>query len=133
MVDIDLVRFGSVAAAVAVPLEVLLFLLLDCCGLVRTGWPGVYCEGVGVYASATYPSAVMAAMISSSCLASVGVCVTLVAAVANSASTYSISFSEVGGVVIFSFPFLERTGMGGSSSSSSSSSSRIMCLFLGLE
>ena len=133
MVDTDLVCFGSVEAAVTVPLEVLPFLLLDCRGLIQTGWPGVCCGGVGVDASATYPSAVMEVMISSSCLASTGVCVTLVATAANSTSICSISSSEAGGVASFSLPFLERTGIGSSSSGSSSFSSWIMCLFLFLE
>ena len=133
MVDTDLVCFGSVEADAIVPLEVLPFLLLDCRELVRTGWPGVCCGGVGVDASASCPSAVMAAMILSSCLASTGVCVTLVTAAASSASTCSISSLEAGGVAIFSLPFLEGIGMWGSFLGSYSSSSRIMCLFLVLE
>ena len=94
VVNIDLVCFGSVEATVTVPLEVLLFLLLDCYGLVRTGWLRVCCRGAGDEASATCPSAVMAAMILSSCLAFAGVSITLVAAAANSASTCSISSLE---------------------------------------
>ena len=133
VVDTDLVRFGSVEAAVIVSLELPPFLLLDCHGLVQIGWPGVCCGGVGVDASATCPSTVMAVMISSNFLASAGVCVTLVAAAASSASSCSISSSEAGGVAIFSLPFLERTGMRGSSLGFSSSSSRIMCIFLVLE
>ena len=39
VVDTDLVRFSCGEAAVAMPLDVLPFLLLDCRGLVRTGWP----------------------------------------------------------------------------------------------
>ena len=133
VVDTDLVRFGGVNAAVAVPLDVLPFLLLDCRGLVRIGWPGVGCGGVRVDASATYPLTVMAAMISSSCLASAGVFVTLAAETAKSALIGSVSSLEAGGVAIFflPLPLPERTGIGGSSSGSSSSSYLIMCLFPG--
>ena len=133
VVDTDLVCFGCVKAAVTMPLDVLLFLLLDCRRLVRTCWPGVYCGGVGVDAWATCPSVVMAAMISSSCLASAGVFITLAAEAASSVSTCSISSSEAGEVAIFFLPLPEKTGMGGSSLGSSSSSSWIMCLFLVLE
>ena len=98
MIATDLVLFYRVETAAVVPLNVLPFLLLDGRRLVRTGWLGVCCGGVGVYASAAWPSAVMAAMISSSCLASAGVGVTLVAAAGSSASTCSISSSEAGGV-----------------------------------
>ena len=109
------------------PLEVLPFLLLDCRGLVQTGWLGVCWGGIGVDASAAWPSAVMAAMIASSCLACSGVGVTLAAAAASSVSTCSISSSEFGDVAIFvlplSFPLLARTGIDSSSSWSSSSSS----------
>ena len=69
-------------------------------------------------------------MISSSCLASVGVFVTLAAEAASSASTCSMSSLEAGGVTIFflPLPLPERTGI-----RSSSSSSWIVCLFLVLE
>ena len=110
------------------PPEVLPFLLLDPLGLARTGLLGVCCGGAGIGAST-----VMAVMMSSSCLAFVGVRVTLVATASSSASTCSTSSSEARGVAIFSLPFLERTGMGGSSSCSFSSSSWIMCFFLVLE
>ena len=83
----DLACFSCGEVAVAVPLDVFPFLLLDCRGLVRIGWLGVCCGGIGVDVSAAWLSVVMAAMISSSCLASTGVGVTLVAAAANSAST----------------------------------------------
>ena len=129
----DLVHFGCGEAVVAVPLDVLPFLLLDCHRLVRTCWPGVCCRGVGVDTSATCPSAVMAATISSSCLASAGVFVTLAAEVASSVSTRSISSFEAGGVAIFFLPLPEMTGIRGSFSGFSSSSSWIMCLFLVLE
>ena len=101
MVDTDLVRFGCNEATITVPLNVLPFLFLDYRGLVQPGWVGVCCGGVGVEASATWPSAVMTAMISSSCLASAGVDVTLVVVAASSASTCSISSLEAGGVPIF--------------------------------
>ena len=133
VVDTDLVYFGVVDAAVVVPIDVLPFLLLNCHGLVQIGWPGVGCGGVGVYASATCPSALMVAMISSSCLASAGVFVTLAVEAACTASICSVSTSEAGGVAIFFLPLPEMTGMRGSSSGSSSSSSLIMCLFLLLE
>ena len=105
VVDTDLVRFGLGEAIVAVPLDVLPFLLLDCRGLVRPGWLRVYC------------------------LASAGVGVILVVAAASSASICSISSSVAGGVVISALPLPSplplpaRTGMEGSSSRSSSSSS----------
>ena len=79
LVDTNLVCFGSVEAVVAVPPEVLPFLLLDPLGLARTGLLGVCCGRARVYASAAYPSAVMAAIMSSNYFASVGVRVTLVA------------------------------------------------------
>ena len=126
LVDTDLVLFCYVEAVVAVPPEVLPFLLLDPLGLARTGLLGVGCGRAGVGASATCPSAVMKAMMSSNCLASVGVRVTLVAAASSSASTWSVSSLEVEGVVIFSLPLLERTGMGGSSRSFSESFSASM-------
>ena len=118
---------GVVAGVVVtVPLDVP-FLLLDCRGLVRTGWLGVCCGGIGVDASVAWPSAVMAAMIASSCFACSGVGVTLAAAAASSVSTCSISSSKAGGVSIFtlclSFPLPTRTGIDGSSSRSPSSSS----------
>ena len=50
---VGLVRGVVAGVAVAVPLDVLPFLLLDCHGLVRTDWLGVCCRGIGVYASAT--------------------------------------------------------------------------------
>ena len=122
-----LVRGVEDGVVVAGPLEVLPFLLLDCRGLVRTGWLGVCWEGSGVDASVAWPSTVMAAMIASSCLAYSGVGVTLAAAAASSASTCSNSSAESGGVAIFalplSFPLLARTGIDGSSLGSSSSSS----------
>ena len=122
-----LVRGVADGVAVVGPLEVLHFLLLDCCGLVRTDWLGVCWGGSRVDASAAWPSAVMAAMIAISCLACSGVGVTLAAAAASSASTCSSSSAESGGVAIFalplSFPLLARTGIDGSSSGSSSSSS----------
>ena len=70
---------------------------------------GVCCEGVGVGALAAYPSTVIAAMISSSYFVSVGVRVTVAAAASSSTSICSASSSEVGGVITFSLPFLERT------------------------
>ena len=122
----DLVRFGCGEVAVAVPLDVLPFLLLDCRELVRIGWLGVCCRGIGVDASAACPLAVIAEMIASSCLACAGVGVTLATAAASSASTCSISSSKTGGVGIFalslSFPLPARTGIDGFSSRSSSSS-----------
>ena len=51
-------------------------------------------EGAGVGTLAAYPSAVMAAMMSSSCWASVGVRVTLVAAASSSALSCSALSSE---------------------------------------
>ena len=63
---------------------------------------------------------------------SVGVRVTLVAAASSSASMFSASLSDIGGVITFSLPFREMTGMGGSSAGSSSSS-HMMCFFLDLE
>ena len=48
----DLVCFGGGEVTVAVPLDELPFLLLDCRELVRTGWLGVCCRGIGVDASA---------------------------------------------------------------------------------
>ena len=118
---------GVVAGvAVTVPLDVLPFLLLDCRELVRIGWLGVCCRGIGVDASAACPLAVIAEMIASSCLACAGVGVTLATAAASSASTCSISSSKTGGVGIFalslSFPLPARTGIDGFSSRSSSSS-----------
>lgn len=75
--ETDLVFLGSGVAAAARPSEVPPFLLLDPLGLVRVGLLGVCCEGVGTGASASCPSAVIAAMISSRCFASAGVRVTL--------------------------------------------------------
>ena len=72
------------------------------------------CGGAGVGASAACPSAVMVAMMSSSCWAYVGVRVTLVTAASNYTSTLLASSSEAGGVVILSLLFLEKTGMRGS-------------------
>ena len=61
---------GVVArVVVAVPVDVLPFHLLDCLGLVWISWLVVYCGGFGVNASAAWPSAVMAAITASSCLA----------------------------------------------------------------
>ena len=118
-----LVRGVVPGVAGTMPLDVLSFLLLDCHGLVRIGWLGVCCGGTEVDASAVWPSAVMAAMIASSCLACSGVGVTSV----SSASTCSILSSEAGGVAIFvlplSFPLPTKNGINGSSSRSSSSSS----------
>ena len=111
-VDTGLVFFDSGEATTAIPPEVPHFLLL-----------GVGCRGARVGALVACPSAMMEAMMSSSCLASVVVPVTLAAATSSSASTCSASSLEVGGVATFSLPFLERTEMGGSSSGSSSSSS----------
>ena len=122
-----LVRGVVAGVAVAVPLDVLPFLLFDCRGLVQTGWLGVCCGGIGVDASAAWPSAVMAAMIASSCLACSGVGIALAAAAASSASTCSISSSEAGGVANLALPLsfllLAKSGIEGSSSGSSSSSS----------
>ena len=115
------------------PSEVLPFLLLNPLGLARIGLLEVGCGGAGVGPSTVCPSAVMTAMMSSSCLASVGVRVTLVTVVSSSASTCSASSSEAGGVAIFSLPFLERTRMGGSFLGSFCSSSWMICLFLVLE
>ena len=116
---IGLVRGVVTGVAGTGPLDVLPFLLLDCRGLEQTGWLGVCCGGIRVDASAAWPSAVMAAMITNSCLACSGIGVTLAAAAASSASTYSISSSEAGGVVIFAlpspFPLPARTGINGSS------------------
>ncbi|KAH9649078.1 hypothetical protein KPL70_025843 [Citrus sinensis] len=94
LVDTDLVLFGSVEAAIAVPLEVLPFLLLDPLRLARTNLLGVGYEGAGVGTLAACPSTVMAAMMSSSCWASVGVRVTLVAATSSSALSCSALSSE---------------------------------------
>ena len=55
--------------AVALPVEILAFHLLGCLGLVRTGWLGPDCGVFYVIASAAWPSAVMVAITSSSCLA----------------------------------------------------------------
>ena len=115
------------------PPEVPLFLLLDPLGLARACLLGIDCGGAGAGASAACPSAVMAPIMSSSCLASVGVRLTLAAAPTSSASICSALSSEAGGVATFSLPFLQMIGMGGSSSGSSSSSSRMMCFFLSLE
>ena len=60
--------FFSSEVVAAVPPEVLPYLLLDPLGLVRTCFLGVCCGGAGTSASATCTSAVMAAMMSSSCL-----------------------------------------------------------------
>ena len=69
----------------------------------------------------------MAVMMASSCFACSGVGVTLAAAAASSALTWSISSSKVGGVAIFALPLSlllpARTGIDGSSAMSSSSSS----------
>ena len=130
--ETDLVLFCSGMSVVATPPEVLHFLLLGPLGLVRVGLLGVCCEGVRAGSLAAYPSAVIAAMISSRCFVSVGVRVTLAAAASSSASMSSASSSDAGGVITFSLPFRERTGMGGSFAGSSSSS-RMMCVFLVLE
>ena len=55
LVDTNLILFRSVETAVAVPLKVLPFLLLDPLGLVRTGLLGVGYRGAGVGASAACP------------------------------------------------------------------------------
>ena len=133
LVDIDLVFFCFGEAVAAMPLEVLPFLLLDSLGLTHTCLLGVCYGGAGAGVSATCPSTMMAAMMSNSYLASVGVRVTLVAATSSSTSTCSALSSEAGWVAIFSLPILERTGIWGSSSGSSSSSSWMMCFFLSLE
>ena len=133
LVDTYLVLFGFGEAAAAMPPEVPPFLLVNPLGLTQTCLLRVCCEGAGAGALVACPSAVMVAMMSSSCLASVGVRVTLVAAASNSTSTCSASSSEAGGVAIFSLPFLEMTGIKGSSSGSSSFSSWIRCFFLDLE
>ena len=122
-----LVRGVVAEVVVAVLVDVLPFRLLGCLGLVQIGWLGVYCGGVGVNASAAWPSAMMAVMTSSSCFACSDVGMALVAATASSISICSISPSEAGGVAIFSlplaFPLPTRTGIGGSMSRSFSSSS----------
>ena len=48
----ELVRGVMAEVARTMLLDVLPFLLLDCHGLVRTGWLGVCCGGIGVDASA---------------------------------------------------------------------------------
>ena len=112
LVDTDLVLFGFVKAVVAMPLEVLPFLLLDPLGLAWTSLLGVCCGGAGAGASAACPSTVMAAMMSSSCLASVGVRVTLVATASSSALTCSASSLEAGRVAIFPSSFLKGLELG---------------------
>ena len=129
---IDLFLFGTGVSDVATPPEVPHFLLLGRLGLVRIGLLRVCCEGAGAGSSATYLSAVIAIMISSRCFVLVGVRVTLIAAVSNSASMFSASSWDVGGEITFSLPFRERTGMRGSFADSSSSS-RMMCFFLDVE
>ena len=133
LVETDLVLFcfGD-AAAITLP-KVLPYLLLGPLGLARTGLLGVCFRGVGARASAACPSDVMTAMISNSCFVSVGVWVTLAAVASNSASICLASSLEVRGVINFSLPFLEMTGMGGSFVGLSSSSSCMMCFFLDLE
>ena len=131
LVDTNLVLFGYGKTAAATLPEVSPFLLLGPRGLARISLLGVCCGGTGVGASAACPSAVMTTMISSSCLVSVGVRVTLAAVASNSASTCSASLSEAGGNYFF-LPFLERTGTRGFSSGSFSSSSYMMCFFLTL-
>ena len=110
LVETDLVLFCS-SVSTATPPEVPLFLLLGPLGLVRVGFQGVYYEGARVGASAACPSAVIAAMISSSYFVSVGVRVTLAATASNSVTICSASSSEAEGVITFSLPFLERTGI----------------------
>ena len=80
LVDTDLVFFCSGEAVAVMPPEVLPFLLLDPLGLARTCLLGVCCGEAGAGASAACLLVVMAAMMSSSCLASVGVRVTLLVA-----------------------------------------------------
>ena len=75
----DLVLSESGVAAAAGPPKVPPFLLLDPFGLVIVGLLGVCCEGAGIGASASCPSTVIAAIMSSRCFASVGVRVTLAA------------------------------------------------------
>ena len=86
LVDTDLVLFCSGEAIAAMPLEVLPFLLLNLLRLARKSLLGVCCGGAGAGALAACPSVVMAVMMSSSCLASVGVRVTLVVAASSSTS-----------------------------------------------
>ena len=126
-----LVLLGGVAATTGPP-GVLSFLLLDPFGPVIVGLLGVCCEGTGTEVSASCSSVVIAAMMSSRCFASAGVRMTLAATASNSASIGSASSFEAGGVITFSLPFLEMTGIGGSSAGSSSSS-WMMCFFLDLE
>ena len=71
--DTDLVLFGSCEAVPATLPEVPPFLLLGPLGLARIDLLRVCCGGVGVGVLAACPLAVMAVMISCSCLASVGV------------------------------------------------------------
>ena len=109
--ETDMVLFGSGVSTAAMPPEVPPFLLLGPLGLARIGLLGVCLEGAGAGYSAAYPSAMIAAMISSICFVSVGVRVTLAAATSNSASMCSASSLDAGGVITFSLPFRERNGM----------------------
>ena len=94
LVATDLVLLGYVEAAVVVPPEVLPFLLLAPLTLARTSLLGVAYGGAGVGALVACPLAVIAAMMSSTCWASVVVRMTLVAATSSSALTCSAASSE---------------------------------------
>ena len=114
------------------PSEVPHFLLLGPLGLLRMDLLGVCCVVAGASFSAVDPSPMITAMISSRCFVSVGVRVTLVTIAYNSALMSSASSSNAEGLITFSLPFREKTGMGGSSAGSSFSS-LMMCFFLNLE
>ena len=109
--ETDMVLFGSGVSTAATPPEVPYFLLLGPLGLARIGLLGVCLEGAGAGYSAAYPSAMIAAMISSKCFVLMGVRVTLAAAASSSASICSALSSEAGGVITFSLPFLGKTEM----------------------
>ena len=100
-----MVLFVAGVPDVATPPEVPHLLLLGPLGVVRIGLLGVHCEGAGAGSSAAYPSSVIAVMISSRCFISMSVRVTLVVVASNSASMFSTSSLNAGGVIIFSFPF----------------------------
>ena len=114
------------------PPEVPHFLLLGPLGLVRMDLLGVCYVVAGAAFLSINPSPVITEMISSTRFISVGVRVTMVAAASNSTLMSSASSLNAEGLITFSLPFREKTGMGGSSAGSSFSSLMI-CFFLDLE